>query len=975
MERLLDAHRRVGTFLEHPAASSLAGNALKPGTQVGNYRIVRFLGAGGGGTIYEAEQTSPNRRVALKVMAGGLPSATARRRFREEAELLARLQHPGIATVFDAGVHDGVPYFALEYVEGARTITRHAREEELDRNARLALFARVCDAVHHGHQKGVIHRDLKPGNVLVDAGGNPRVIDFGIARPAGRGIRSGELAGTLPYMSPEQCEVDADLDVRCDVYALGVVLFELLMGRLPHDLDGIPFPEAVRRIREGEIQEIDRGAGRDVAAILRKALARRRSARYASASALADDVRRLLDNRAVEARDAGPAYQLGKLARRHRGAVGAAAAFVALLVAAVIVAGSLAVEKESQRRAASFQAYVANISAASAALRVHDVAEARQRLELAPAALRNWEWHHLHGRLDASSHTRVFPNRRIYTGDASPDGALAAAAAEGRLWAWERVGDTLWDTPVPDRVDALAFDPSSRRLAAGYRDGRVELRGARNGALVWTIDTGNHVINAVAFSPDGARLATAGRDGVVRLWSTDGGEAAGTLAGHRDRLIDVCFDATGTRLATASRDGTARLWDLASGRPIVTCVGHRGSVESVALNAAGTLLATCSRDRSVRLWDATNGRLLESWHGHAGNVRTIAFAPDGDTLVSASYDSTLRLWRRPVGEVSCLHGHVSPIMSLAATGGRVISFARDGTVKTWNLDGADPVQAARGHLDAIAALAYAPDGRWLASASRDGAVLVWDTTLRKQPTKLDAGAHPSALLFLKPDTLWTLTTPGVLRSWSVPDGRLRWERHDQPRLAVGTNGRIFGYGRKLLRLAGDGERWEELATVERVVDALAFDRSRRRLAIGTREGAIHLHDGVTGTRVASAAPHTNRVMGLAFDPEFHLLASCSDDGTIALLDADTLAVRQIFAGLSSRVTCVAFSPDGTRLATSGADRHVRLWDVAEATHVATLTGHHNEVPCLAWSPDGRTLASGGGNVEVPGVIRFWDASR
>ncbi|MHC4453033.1 MAG: serine/threonine-protein kinase, partial [Planctomycetota bacterium] len=278
VERLLDAHERVGTFLEHPAASALAGNALEPGARVGNYRIVRFLGAGGGGTIYEADQTSPHRRVALKVMAGGLPTDAARRRFRDEAEVLARLQHPGIATVFDAGVHDGVPYFALEYIDGARAITRYAHEEGLDQAARLALFARVCDAVHHGHQKGVIHRDLKPGNVLVDAGGNPRVIDFGIARPPGRGSRGGELAGTLPYMSPEQCEVDADLDVRCDVYALGVVLFELLMGRLPHDLDGILFPEAVRRIREGEIQEIDRGVGRDVAAILKKALARRRSA-------------------------------------------------------------------------------------------------------------------------------------------------------------------------------------------------------------------------------------------------------------------------------------------------------------------------------------------------------------------------------------------------------------------------------------------------------------------------------------------------------------------------------------------------------------------------------------------------------------------------------------------------------------------------------------------------------------------------
>ena len=230
--------------------------------QIGQYHIKRAIATGGMGTVYEAVQERPRRTVALKVMKQGIASRSALRRFEYESQILARLRHPGIAQVFEAGTHhDGtstVPYFVMEYIPNAKPINKYADEKRLGSRERLELFAQVCDAVQHGHQKGIIHRDLKPGNILVDSQGQPKIIDFGVARSTDSDMAVttlqtdvGQLIGTLQYMSPEQCEADPhDIDTRSDVYALGVVIYELLCGKLPYYVTGVAMHEATRIIRE-----------------------------------------------------------------------------------------------------------------------------------------------------------------------------------------------------------------------------------------------------------------------------------------------------------------------------------------------------------------------------------------------------------------------------------------------------------------------------------------------------------------------------------------------------------------------------------------------------------------------------------------------------------------------------------------------------------------------------------------------------
>ncbi len=314
---------------------------------IGKYRILKELGQGGMGSVYLAEQEQPRRKVALKVIRAGLVNEQLLRRFDAEAQLLGRLSHPGIGLIYEAGTAiteaGETPYFAMEYIDGV-TLIQHVKDNKLGTRARLELFSRVCDAVQHAHAKGIIHRDLKPANIMVDRTGQPKILDFGVARATDSDVQTatqqtdvGQLIGTVPYMSPEQVTADpGDLDTRSDVYALGVIMYELLAGKLPYDLRKKMLHDAVRIIREDEptrlsaINKVFRG---DVETIVQKSLEKGKERRYQSANDLAADIRRYLSDEPIQARPPSTKYQLQKFAKRNKALVaGAAGVFVALVI-------------------------------------------------------------------------------------------------------------------------------------------------------------------------------------------------------------------------------------------------------------------------------------------------------------------------------------------------------------------------------------------------------------------------------------------------------------------------------------------------------------------------------------------------------------------------------------------------------------------------------------------------------------------
>jgi serine/threonine protein kinase/Tfp pilus assembly protein PilF len=346
----LIVHATTGEgVLDAPIWTATLRGALAIPPTFGRYRVLDLVGEGGMGAVYKAEQDRPHRIVALKVIKPGLAVADMLRRFERESEALARLQHPGIAQIYEVGTADvagvPVPYFAMEFIDGA-PLRNYADAHHLSLRERLELMVKVCDAVEHAHRRGIIHRDLKPGNILLDASLQPKVLDFGVARitdsdaQVTRQTDLGQMIGTLAYMSPEQVLADPlELDTRSDVYALGVILYELLASRLPYPVSGTLI-EAVRAIQEEEptrLSSINRVYRGDIETIVSKALEKDKSRRYPSAAALADDIRRYLTDQPITARPASATYHLGKFARRHKALVGAViAVFVALTVGTVV---------------------------------------------------------------------------------------------------------------------------------------------------------------------------------------------------------------------------------------------------------------------------------------------------------------------------------------------------------------------------------------------------------------------------------------------------------------------------------------------------------------------------------------------------------------------------------------------------------------------------------------------------------------
>jgi len=347
-------------------------------SNLGNYRILRLLGEGGMGAVYEAEQEHPRRVVALKVIKPGLVSPELLRRFEHEVRALGRLQHPGIAQIYEAGTADSgfgpQPYFAMEFIRG-RPLLEYAGQQQLKTRERLELMMRICEAVHHAHQRGLIHRDLKPGNILVDETGQPKILDFGVARAtdidagATRQTDLGQLVGTLAYMSPEQALGDPlELDTRSDVYALGVILYELLAERMPYRI-GQRLHEVVQAIKEEEpapLSSINRIYRGDVETIVAKALEKDKTRRYASVADLGADIQRHLRDEPIVARPASTVYQLQKFARRRRGLVTGAVAVLVVLVAGIVVSTWQAARATQERNRAVAEKVRADTESATA---------------------------------------------------------------------------------------------------------------------------------------------------------------------------------------------------------------------------------------------------------------------------------------------------------------------------------------------------------------------------------------------------------------------------------------------------------------------------------------------------------------------------------------------------------------------------------------------------------------------------------
>ncbi|HWB81532.1 MAG TPA: serine/threonine-protein kinase [Nannocystaceae bacterium] len=998
---LLAADAQAEGFLEpppfHEPQEDDHSGAWLVGRRIGQYTIALRIGMGGMGTVYMAEQDRPRRPVALKLLRTSYATPSLRRRFEREAEILGRLRHPGIAEIYEAGTHASelgpIPYFALEFIPDAKTITRWADDAKLDDRARVELLARVCDAVAEAHRHGIVHRDIKPSNILVGKDGAPKLIDFGIARwldaPEAMSTLAtplGDLLGTLQYMSPEQFDsASQGPTTASDVYALGVVAYELLAGKLPYPVSNTNAARIAELVRTHVPEPLSRVRvrWRAVDAVVRVALAKAPEHRYPNAAELADDLRRAVAGDPVRARRSLRSHRARTLLWRSRRAL-------PWVAAAGAVAGAYAIARDANHSddapietavAVSDAAdeYRHHIAAAERALAANDLARAKVELGQCEVGERGWEWHRLIAQVDRSVQVVPLGSPAHWVVHAPTHRVVVAVSEDGAVHGL-RVGDgdgapplaPTWRVEIGDEPSMAVVDDARGLVYVGGGTGIVYRRRLDDGSDAGNLGTRGSDVAGMLLADD--ELVVTRGDRSLERWDLDALTLRGklqlehelvSLVAAGDRLagaweswgVDEIDPTSGKVLQTyAAREGIEAL--LVDGDTIyisgwddrITAFARdgRGTPRQLELEPDGLVdlvrpaadtLVSAGRDGAITIWNAKAGTAREHLRGHDFGVDALALGGDGRWLASVSLDGTLRTWdlrAPPIDRVLVGAGDKIQALAFDASGARVIAaigaqwgrLERD-AVRVWLVDGGTSSVVAEDHAVTVDAIAVAADGETIVTASRDGAIHVRGANdLATRHVLQGHGQGVPVLAFVDDGT--TFASGG-------PDGAIaRWS----------SDGRALG---------------RHAAGVGAITDVAP---TKTGMFVGGETGLAFVDDAGNAAAIGSFTD----VTALGVLPGGTIVVG-RGDGTLARVEPEGGSAMWSAPTFGRSITDVAVSPDGTRIATSSQDYRIRLYDAASGEYLLTVGVHESVATTVAFSPDGKSIASGG----YDRVVRLWHA--
>jgi WD40 repeat protein/serine/threonine protein kinase len=1081
-----------------------------PLQQLGDYQILREVGRGGMGVVYEAQQLSLGRHVAIKVLpAHALLDPRQLGRFRREARAAARLHHTNIVPVFGVGEQDGLHYYVMQFIPGLGLDVvldelrrlRRSREKlaptQVDapgpptvvaRNVSAAdvahaLFSggstwsggrqpaeslspegaqaprssdgsapirlpgqseastlsetgqqywqsvarvglQVADALAYAAAQGILHRDIKPSNLLLDDTGNVWVTDFGLAKAdtdQENLTHTGDIVGTLRYMAPERFQHQGDL--RSDVYSLGLTLYELLTLRPA--FDETDRNRLMRQVLDDEPprpRRLNPGVPRDLETVVLKAIARDPAHRYQTPAAMADDLKRFVEDRPVRARRVSEAERLWRWCRRNPLPASLLAAVASLLIGVASVATIAAFRIADARDEATRNA--------------RDALEAKENEEVQRklAEARAGESRQRLIRLHVANGERLLDEGDLL--GALPWLTEALALDQGDPSREERhrtrIAAVLTQAPRllhlwyhDNEVEHVAFSPDGRRIVTASKDHAARVWDAGTGEAVTPPLRHGHTVLRAAFSPDGRRVVTASHDRTARVWGVGSGQAVSPALTHNGPVADVAFSPDGRWVATASTDGTAQLWDALTGRPRTPPLKHALWLHSVAFSPDGRRVVTASHDHMAQVWDAATGQPTAPPLRHAAAVMSAAFSPDGRRVVTACEDHTARLWDAATSQPAGLpleHGDRVIRAAFSPDGRYISTCSYDTTARVWDAATGRPVtpplkhrnsvrsasfspdsryvltrsndhtarvwEAATGeavtpplrHNSLISSACFSPDGRRVATASADWTVRLWEIVGRDPaPLTVRHGREVPCAAF-SPDgrSLLTASTDGTAQVWSAVSGQPITGplRHPRP-----IRDACFSPdGRRILTASDDHTaRVWDAATGRELIPPLthltgvlqvSFSPEGDRVLTASKDMTAQVWDAFTGAPLGPRLQHRERVYTAAFSPDGRRVVTASGDGTAQVWDAATGAPRTPPLKHRGPVEEASFSPDGRRVVTASADYTARVWDAETGTPLTDPLRHGAGVAAASFSPDGRRVVTG----SRQGTVRVWDAA-
>jgi WD40 repeat protein len=938
--------RRDPCVPELPSAAPRTDYPELVAVERAHYVVSGVLAQGGVGRILQARDLRLGREVAIKEL---LPQhRDAVRRFEREARITARLQHPAIIHVYEAGVWSGgEPFYAMPMVAG-RSLDKVVAERAT-LNERLGLLPNViaiADALAYAHSESVIHRDLKPSNVLVGEFGETVVIDWGLAKDVGapgdpkESLRlpvssqdtvSGSVVGTPAYMPPEQARGEA-VDQRADVYALGALLYKVLAGVAPYL--GESSKEVLELVKAGpppRVHEREPGTPPDLAAIVAKAMAREPIHRYPSASALAQDLKRFQTGQLVAAHRYTTPELVWRGLKRYRVVVAAA---VILVVVAGLMFRKVLIEKA--------RAEAGRIA----------ILEERGRTELLAGHAGNALAYLL-----GAAHDGVTGGARGFQiADAMRPfqaeekrlvgGPLVAVSPDGNHMITAGIGDvTLWVVTGRDQdakhlgsfgtVHAVTFDRAGKRVAAGGEDGAVR---------IWNVDTGTLVaklgplgpVNGIGFSPDGTRIVVASRDRTASVWDLATGKRITTSTCHTASVVSASFSPDGTQVVTASEDNSACVWSASSAPDADAVVyaqlrGHTNVVNAAIWTPDGRRVVTAASDGTARVWTADHGKLVVAPLRHERNsvVAVVAISSDGRYVVSAGSDKVARVWELPklpntpeeeggnaaAREVTTLVGHTGPIVAVAFSDddNLVATAGLDKLAKIWDVT-TGRVRATFEHDSAVASVAFASGTRKLITGERGktGESRIWNAEVSRR-LDVDSPLHAIAV---------------------TRDGTVAAARND-------TNVTLVPRGdltRDVMTLHGHLGR----------VSALAFTPDGRYLISGGDDRDLIVWDVKTGQRHATLPGTTTPTLALATSADSTLVAAATGSVVRVYALSDGALLHEL-ADEGTKLQAVAFGANGSVVA--GAEDGVIVMWARDGTRLDPYATRRGPITAIAFSLD------------------------
>ncbi len=987
--------------------------------EVGPYLIEDVLAHGGMGIIYRALDTRLKRPVALKMILSGAhacPSTLAR--FRGEAEAVARLQHTNIVQIYEVGEHQGLPFLALEYVEG-RSLLQSLAEKTFTPRQSAELVRTLALAVEFAHQRGIIHRDIKPGNVLITGLGVPKITDFGLAKLKGSQdtySRPGEVIGTPNYMAPEQADGDPGLvGPVADVYSLGAVLYELLTGQPPFQ-GGSPM-ETLMRVRLKDPvppRNFQPKVPRDLETICLKCLEKERHRRYPSAAEMAEDLGRMLEDRTINARAVGPFERTWKWSRRHPAVALLTFAMIACLIVsnAVIIfqwRGAHAAWEEVEQRGAELSQlqqdlererlaataaqtraeravnlaewadYLSKLNQAEREYLTQDAGKALELLEQCKPELRSWEWNYLRRHVEGSAATVKLSPGEIVALTFTPDRRnLATLTSAGRI--------------------------VSRRVGSGevVRDVLLKCEGAiAHDATIWRGE----------FSSDGklvaadCRLPTAVDNAAhaIGVWDVQSGNLLHSWLFPNSEPLRLAFRADAKKLVVTSGElkakrgdeewqgGRVEVRDLEAGRPDWSRATppDEPSYIDASFVPESAQIVLIRRDVPLSFWDSTSGKTIREFSAKGTFGHGICASPKGDVF-GVRDGEDVHLWDKHggnLGKLSAHHGFITNVV-FSADGQRILTAGSDRLLQVWDVATQQPVVTLVGHSRAISLAQISADGQRVASVGADGNLKLWNATSDGPPSLFtNSGREWTPGVAFGPEMKWLASGSGdgQLIVWDMSNGQQIHKivcpagiaclaaSPDGAKLAVGYEGRRG----VALWDAVSGKPLGEIP-IKVFIDCVAFSPDSKRLLTVGDGGLATIWDAETRESTKEFTAHKGEVLAGAFSRNGQLVATGDREGMVHIWEPATGRLVNSIRAHATKTSCVAFSPDGLTLATANQNRgrsefpvQIRTWNVQTGEMLREMSGHDLSIWCLAFTLDGSRLVSGSEDK----TVKVWEPRR